>query len=199
MNTGSAKYCVNSSRKEQITQILSQCGDDQARVADQLMPVLYDELRAMAERFLVRERLDHTLQPTAVVHEAYLQLVEQDRVNWQGRSHFLGVAAMCMRRILVNHAERKKCIKRGGQLSRSPLDEDQIEAEGRSIDLVALDEALTKLATLDAHQARIVELRFFGGLTVEETATVLESSPRTIYREWAMAKAWLRGELGRSD
>lgn len=163
--------------------------------AHSLFPLVYDQLREVARVYLSRERSGHTLQPTALVHEAYLKLAEQNRVVWQNRSHFLAVAAIAMRRILVNHAKAHKAAKRGGTLARLALDEALAEAQARSGDLVALDEALIELEAIDPEQVRIVELRFFGGLTAKEAADVLAISERTVFRQWLMAKAWLKSRI----
>jgi RNA polymerase sigma factor (TIGR02999 family) len=162
-----------------------------------LLPAVYDELRAMASCYLSRERSDHTLQPTALVHEAYLRLMGQRTVGWENKTQFFAAAATVMRRILVDHARAQKSTKRGGGKSHSPLDETLAVFQERAIDVVQLDEALTRLSHLDGRKARVVELRFFGGLTVQETSTVLEVPVRTIERDWTLAKAWLRGELDR--
>jgi RNA polymerase sigma-70 factor (ECF subfamily) len=184
---------------DDLTKILVAAGAGDSRAADELLPLVYEELRAMAARHLKGERAGHTLQPTALVHEAYLKLVDQTRVQWQGRSHFLAVAATAMRRILVNHAKAHGRQKRGGDAQRVPLDRALESFQERAIDLEALDEALQRLAGIDAAQARIVELRFFGGLTVEETAEVLATSARTVHREWTLAKAWLHGEVAKGE
>ncbi len=162
---------------------------------DELLPVVYDELRRVADGFLRRERPSHTLQPTALVHEAYLRLIDQQSVNWQNRAQFFGIAAQMMRRILINHAEGRHAEKRGGHAPRVSLDEAVSFFEERDINLVALDDALNALAALDSQQSQIVELRFFGGLTVEEVAEVLGLSPATVKREWGSAKLWLRRQL----
>ncbi|HEY3242554.1 MAG TPA: sigma-70 family RNA polymerase sigma factor [Phycisphaerae bacterium] len=164
-----------------------------------LLPIVYDELRRIADDYLRQERRGHTLQATALVHEAYVALADQTSVHWQSRAHFLGVAAVAMRRILVDSARRHARVKRGGGRERLSLSEVQVLLPERPIDLVALDEALTKLAGLHQRQSRTVELRFFGGLTVEETAEVLTVSPRTVKADWRMAKAWLLQELSRGD
>ncbi len=168
-------------------------GNEQAREA--LIPVVYDELRRIARRHLFRERPDHTLQSAALVNEAYLRLVRQDAPQWQDRAHFLAVAAQLMRHILVDHARARLTGKRGGGAPRLSLDAELIPAQKQEIDLVALDDALAKLATLDAQQSRLIELRFFGGLSIEETAVVLGVSPATVKREWATARAWLQREM----
>ena len=164
---------------------------------DALLPVVYEELHGLAQRFLRLERPDHTLQPTALVNEAYIRLSVQRHVNWVDRAQFFGVAAQMMRRILVNHAEARNAEKRGGLATRVTLNESVSWSGGRDLDLVELDDALTALGQLDPRQARVVELRFFAGLTIEETAEVLDISPATVKREWSMAKAWLRRELTR--
>lgn len=174
-------------------------GEPHDRAAlDALLPAVYAELRALAERYLRGERADHTLQPTALVHEAYLRLSEQHGVNWHDRAQLFGVAAQMMRRILVNHAEARNTAKRGGLVTRVTLDESVSWGGDRELDIVALDEALTRLAKLDSRQARVVELRFFAGLSIEESAEVLNISPATVKREWSMAKAWLRTELAKA-
>ncbi|MGA8366628.1 MAG: sigma-70 family RNA polymerase sigma factor [Candidatus Acidiferrales bacterium] len=168
-------------------------GDEEAREA--LIPVVYDELRRLARRHLWRERPDHTLQSAALVNEAYLRLVRQDAPQWQNRAHFFGVAAQLMRHILVDHARNRLAAKRGAGAPRLALDPELAPARKQEIDLVALDDALAKLASLDPQQGRVIELRFFGGLSIEETAVVLGVSPATVKREWATARAWLHREL----
>lgn len=162
---------------------------------DALMPVVYAELHAIAQRTLRAERVDHTLQPTALVNEAYIRLSAQRSVDWMNRAQFFGLAAQMMRRILVNHAEARNAEKRGGLATRVTLEESLSWAGERDVDLVELDAALTALAALDPRQARVVELRFFAGLNIEETADVLEISPTTVKREWTVAKAWLHRAL----
>lgn len=162
---------------------------------DKLMPLVYHELRRLARQYLNKERPGHTLQTTDLVHEAYLRLVDQQRVHWQNRAHFFGVAAQLMRRILVDRARRHKRIKRGGGAPLVSLDETAIMSRQPTFDMLALDEALNRLAEIDGRKARIVELRFFGGLEVEETATFLNISEVTVMRDWKMAKAWLHREL----
>ena len=169
-------------------------GFDRATL-DALLPTVYAELHSLAERFMSGERHDHTLQPTALVHEAYIRLSSQHNVNWIDRAQFFGIAAQMMRRILVNHAETRNASKRGGAATRITLDEAIAGGNDKDIDLVELDQALSSLATFDERQARIVELRFFAGLGVEETAQLLGISPATVKREWSVAKAWLRREL----
>lgn len=168
-------------------------GDEKA--LDQLMPLVYRELRRLAKRYMAKERTGHTLQPTALVNEAYLRLVDLNKMRWQNRAHFFAVAAQMMRRILVEFARKRHRHKRGGEAERVTL-EDQLEitSEARP-DLVAIDELLTTLAAIDGRLSRVVELRFFGGLTVEETAEVMQMSPQTVNRAWKTAKVWLLREL----
>ena len=170
-------------------------GDQKA--VSKVMPVVYDELRRVAGRYLRRERPGQTLQPTALVHEAYLRLLKDKKQSWQNRTHFLAIAALSMRQILVERARARGASKRGGAQIRVTLDETLAVQREASIDLVALDEALTRLALIDPQQARIVELRFFGGLTVEEAAEALGISPATVKRSWSVARAWLRRELSK--
>src|SRR5687767_12398686 len=178
-----------------VTQLLQQWSNGQEQALDRLVPKIHDELRMLAASYLRRERPDHTLQPTALVNEAFLKLVDQRTVKWQNRAHFFGIAAQAMRRILVDHARAHAASKRGGGMRKVPLDDANVI--GRvDVDLLALDDALTRLAAMDPQQSRIVELRFFGGLTTEETAEVMHISLATIGREWRMAKAWLSAELG---
>ncbi|MCP4888676.1 sigma-70 family RNA polymerase sigma factor [Rubripirellula sp.] len=168
--------------------------DDQ-ETAEQLMLAVYDQLRGLAGSMLRQEVPGHTLQPTALVNEAYMKLVDQTRVDWQGRTHFFAVGAKMMRRILVDHARKKKRVKRGGGIHRVSLSDDVQVSKNNDEDVLAIEEALEKLAEQDPRQAQIVELRFFGGLTVAEVAQVLNVSKRTIESEWTILKAWLRREL----
>jgi RNA polymerase sigma factor (TIGR02999 family) len=186
---------VETSSSTRISRLLADWsqGNEQAREA--LIPMVYDELRRIARRHLFRERPDHTLQSAALVNEAYLRMVRQDAPQWQDRAHFLAVAAQLMRHILVDHARARLTGKRGGRVPRLSLDAELIPAQKQEIDLVALDDALAKLATLDLQQSRLIELRFFGGLSIEETAVVLDVSPATVKREWATARAWLQREM----
>jgi RNA polymerase sigma factor (TIGR02999 family) len=184
---------------EDVTQILREVSGGNREAPARLMPLVYDELRRLADHYLRRERPDHTLQPTALVHEAYLRLIDQTRVDWQNRAHFFGVAAQLMRRILVDHARRHQASKRGGFGQKLTLDEAVDYSQTRDVDLVKLDDALTALAKFDARQSRVVELRFFGGLTIEETAEAIGISPATVKVDWSMAKAWLRREIGGGD
>jgi RNA polymerase sigma-70 factor (ECF subfamily) len=192
------RFCPEMSSPD-VTQILQEVSGGDKDAPARLMPLVYDELRRLADYYLRQERPDHTLQPTALVHEAYLKLVDQTRVDWQNRAHFFGVAAQLMRRILVDHARRHRASKRGGLQQKMALDEAVDYSQPRDVDLLALDEALNALAKLDERQSRIVELRFFGGLTIEETAEALGVSPATVKVDWSMAKAWLRREIGRGS
>jgi RNA polymerase sigma-70 factor (ECF subfamily) len=185
------------SAPEDVTILLAELTKGNERAASQLIPLVYDELRRLAGRYMRRERSDHTLQATELVHEAYLKLVEQRSVDWQGRAHFLGIAAQIMRRILIDHARGHLREKRGGGQEAVPLDEALVFSPEQSHELMKLDESLDRLTALDPRQGKIVELRFFGGLTVEETAEVLGISPKTVKREWSVAKAWLHGDLRR--
>jgi RNA polymerase sigma-70 factor (ECF subfamily) len=164
-------------------------GDRQA--LDQMLPLVYDELHRLAAHYLGRERADHTLQPTALVHEAYLRLINQRHVDWRNRAQFLGIAASVMRRILVNHARDRAAAKRGGDREQVSISLVEAPSGGPDVELIALEEALERLAALDPRKARVVELRFYGGLTVDEVAEVLEISRATVEREWSFARAWL--------
>lgn len=184
------------SDQEDITRALSElAGGDQAAL-DRLLPVVYENLRALAQRELRRERPDHTLNATALVHEAYLRLVQLDSITWEGRAHFFGAAAQAMRRILISYARMKKAEKRGSGADHLSLDDVVVAARDRPAELLALDEALDRLAELDERQARVVECRFFGGMSVEETGVALGISPATVKRDWTLARAWLNRELG---
>ena len=178
-----------------ITQLLIDSKGGDKAALDQLMPIVYSELRRLAESYLRAERGDHTLQATALVHEAYLRLVNQRNVDWKNRAQFFGMAASMMRRILVNHAEAHHAAKRGGDAQKISLDDAISFFEEQDLDLLALNQALERLAQMDPRQTEIVELRFFGGLTVEEVAEVLNTSPATVKRDWLMAKSWLLREL----
>lgn len=184
-----------SDNANQITeQLIAWSNGDQAALG-QLIPVVYQELRRMADRFLRHEAPGHTLQPTALVHEAWLRLIDQTRVNWQNRAQFFGVAAQMMRRILVDHAKTKHREKRGGDAVKLSLDEIINLSQERAADLIALDEALDALGNFDRRKCSVVELRYFGGLSVEETAEVLSVSPDTVMRDWKLAKAWLYQQM----
>ena len=180
---------------DDVTQLLEHWSNGDREALERLMPLVYDELHRLAQRYLRRERSDHTLQSTALVHEAYLKMVDQKNVRWQNRAHFFGVAAQSIRHILVDHARSHLAAKRGAGAAKLSLDEAIGVPEKREVDLLALDQALEGLAVLDPQQGRIVELRFFGGLSIEETAEVLHISPATVKRDWVMAKAWLYQNL----
>jgi RNA polymerase sigma factor (TIGR02999 family) len=179
-----------------ITEILHDWNDGKQEALDALLPLVYDELHRQAARYLRRERVGHTLQPTALINEVYLKLIDQRDVNWQNRAHFFGIAAQVMRRILVDYAKSRHREKRGGANETLPLEAAEFAiSHGKTVDLVALDEALTRLAELDHRQANIVELKFFSGLSIEETAEVLGVSPATVKNDWKSAKAWLFQEM----
>lgn len=182
-----------------VTALLQAWRNGDKGAADKLMPAVYDELHRQAERAMRHENPDHILQATALVNEAYLKLVDQSRVEWKNRAHFFGIAAQVMRRVLVDHARGRLADKRGGGAAHVTLDDLHAGAgdEGAgAVDLLELNEALEKLAALDADQARVVELRYFTGLSIEETAEAMGTSPATVKREWAVARAWLKRELG---
>ncbi|MFG0319305.1 MAG: sigma-70 family RNA polymerase sigma factor [Planctomycetota bacterium JB042] len=178
-----------------VTRLLAECRDGADDALERLFPIIYDQLRGLADRHLAKERGDHTLQPTALVHEAWIRLVDQQNRDWRNRSHFLCVAAMAMRRILVNHAVAKKARKRGGTRRKVELDEALVVFEERAEDLVALDEALKRLEEKDERKARVVEMRFFAGLGEQEIAESLGVTTRTVERDWRMARAWLKARL----
>lgn len=181
-----------------VTQMLVAWGNGSADAGEELLAAVYAELHSQAARAMRREAVDHTLQPTALVHEAYLRLIDQRRVQWKNRAQFFGVAAQLMRRILVDHARGRDAAKRGGGVATITLEDADAAAEQANdvVDVLALHDAIEKLAALDPDQARVVELRYFGGMSIEETAEVLEISPATVKREWAVARAWLKRELG---
>jgi RNA polymerase sigma factor (TIGR02999 family) len=180
-----------------ITQLLSEWKNGDRAALDRVLPLVYDQLRRMAARRLSRERPDHTLQPTALVHEAYLRLVEQERVNWQNREQFYGLAAEMMRRILINHAKNRTTAKRGGAAVKVPLDETEKAAEQADSKLLALDEALEHFAIDYPRQTRVVELKYFIGLSIEEIGRVLEVEHATVERDWKFAQAWLHSEMSK--
>lgn len=183
-----------------VTELLTQVGTAEGKkAAEQLIPLVYNELRSLADRYLKGERKGHTLQPTALVHEAFLRLVDQTRVDWQGRTHFFAVGASMMRRVLIDHARGHGRAKRGGEWQRLPLEDALFGATGGLVDVVDISDALDALAAIDPQQANIVELRFFGGLSVEEVAEALGVSKRKVEGEWTHAKAWLRKRLGAAD
>ena len=178
-----------------VTKLLQAWSDGDERAVDKLMPLVNRELHQLAQRYMAHERAGHTLQTTALVNEAYLRLVDARKVNFQNRSQFFAFAAQLMRHILVEFARRRISTKRGGDVERVSLDESMVVYGERGPDLVALDDALQALAAIDARSSRVVELRFFGGLSAEETATVLRVSPETVKRDWKLAKAWLLREM----
>ncbi|MGI8641447.1 MAG: sigma-70 family RNA polymerase sigma factor [Pyrinomonadaceae bacterium] len=189
---------MNEASRGEITEMLKACRGGSREAMDKLVPFVYEELRRQAHSYLNHERSNHTLQTTALVHEAYLRLIDQRSVDWQNRAHFFGLAANMMRRILVNYAVNRHRRKRGGAEENLPLEEAlSVAVEERDVDLLALDKALNKLAELDERQARIVELRYFSGLNIEDTAEVLKISTATVKRDWTMAKTWLRQEITR--
>ena len=191
---------MNRPIRADTTMLLKRASDGDESAVNDLMPLVYKELRALAEHYLQGERPDHTLQATALVNEAYIRLIKQEDVEWRSRAHFFAVAAQAIRRILVDHARTHERIKRGGGRQRVRLDEDLAVREERDLDLVALDEAMERLATLNPRQAQIVEMRFFAGLALKEVAGFLGVSPRTVDGDWSMARAWLRRELhGRTE
>ena len=187
---------MSESANQDITAILQDWSNGKREALDELLPLVYDELRRQAARYLRRERADHTLQTTALIHEAYLKLIDQKNVKWQNRAHFFAIAAQAMRRILVDYARTKKREKRGGDAQKVSLEEaTMIAVEEKSVDLLALDEALLRLAKVDEQKVRLVELRYFSGLSVEETALVLGISPKTVEKHWTLTRAWLHREL----
>jgi RNA polymerase sigma-70 factor, ECF subfamily len=190
---------MTSSRSSRVTQLLEKFEPGDRHAGEQLFADVYTELRAVASRYMHGERKDHTLQPTALVHEAYVKLLGQTRVDWPGRAHFLAIAAQAMRQILVDHARRRGAAKRGGDRHRIALDDNLVIESHRDVDLLALEDALTKLTKLDPRQAQMIELRFFAGLSIAEAAKVMGMSKRSAEREWTMVRAWLRRELSGSD
>jgi RNA polymerase sigma factor (TIGR02999 family) len=178
-----------------VTQVLSQMAGGDPEALDRLLPVVYDNLRDLARRELRRERQDHTLSATAMVHEAYLRLVQLDNVSWEGRAHFFGAAAVAMRRILISYARTRNAQKRGAGAAHVPLEDVVVAARERPADVLALDEALERLKELDPRQASVVECRFFAGMSLDETAAALGISNATVRRDWALARAWLNREL----
>lgn len=185
---------VDRARSE-VTRLLGELSRGKQEALEQLMPLLYSELRRLASYYLRRERGNHTLQATALVHEAYLRLVDQKDARWENREQFMSVASQLMRRILVDYSRGHHAAKRGGDVGKVYLEESAIVVKGRAAEVVALDDALKRLAEVDPQQARMVELRFFGGLNIEETASVLGTSPATVKRNWSVAKAWLAREM----
>jgi RNA polymerase sigma factor (TIGR02999 family) len=181
---------------KEVTQLLLAWSDGDQAALDQIIPLVHGELHRLARRYMQGERVGHTLQTTALINEAYLRLVDWKNVHWQNRAHFFGVAAQLMRRILVDFARSRRYAKRGGKALQVSLEDAATLSDERRRDLIALDDALKSLASLDPRKGQIVELRFFGGLSVEETAEVMKVSPRTVMREWNLARAWLYHELG---
>jgi RNA polymerase sigma-70 factor (ECF subfamily) len=182
-----------------VTDLLIKFSNGRRDAVDELLPLIYDELKRIAANYLRRERSDHTLQPTALVNEAYMKMIDITQVSWQNKAHFIGVAANQMRRILVDHARQHNAQKRGGEFHILTLNEEIDKAAEESADLIALDDALNELAKMDAIKAKIVELRYFGGLSTDETAEVLGVAPITIKRHWKMTKAWLYGQLSKGQ
>lgn len=189
------KPAMNNELQHEVTQVLHEWSGGNVEAPARLMPLVYDELRRQARSYLAKERGSHTLQPTALVHEAFLRLIDQTRVSWQSRAHFFGLAANMMRRVLVDYARAHASEKRGGAAVRLSIEDVQIPLEQRAADLIALDEALERLAEFDQRKSQIVEMRFFGGLTDEEIAEVLQVSTRTVLRDWKTARLWLYREL----
>ena len=179
----------------QVTELLVRWRQGDRQALDALIPLVYEELRRIAQHFLQREKPGHTLQSTALVHEAYVRMVGQNLPQWQSRAHFFGIAAQLMRQILVDHARSRQAAKRGGDVFKISLDESTALPEQKDLDLIALDDALKSLSELDSQQSRIVELRYFAGLTIEDTSEVLGISPATVKRDWATARAWLQREM----
>jgi RNA polymerase sigma factor (TIGR02999 family) len=179
----------------EVTRLLQAWSDGNQEALDQLVPLVYEELHRLARHYMIHERPGHTLQTTELVNEAYVRLIDWKNVKWQNRAHFFGVAAQMMRRVLVDFARSRHYVKRGGGARRVSLAEAALVSAERGEDFIALDAALKSLATIDERKSRIVELRFFGGLSVEETAEVLKISPRTVMRDWSLAQAWLHREL----
>jgi RNA polymerase sigma-70 factor, ECF subfamily len=182
---------------QEVSQLLRAWSDGDSAAFDKLMPLVYDELRQMAKRYMDRQPAGHTLQTTALIHEAYLRLVDQSEVHWQNRAHFFGVAAKAMRHILVDYARTRQAAKRGGAVQQVALDEAATVSVEQAAELAALDDALESLAAFDRRKSQVVELRYFGGLTVEETAEVLHVSPETVARDWRLARTWLLRELSK--
>jgi len=180
----------------EVTELLLAWSNGEKTALESLAPLVYKELHRLAHHYMSRERPDHTLQTSALVNEAYLRLVDQKRVQCQNRAHFFAISAQLMRQILINHAQSRRCLKRGRGARKLSLDKAIIVSKERSEDLLALDDALNELAKVDPRKSKVVELRFFGGLSVEETAEALDVSPVTVMREWRLAKAWLYRELG---
>lgn len=182
----------------QVTVLLRKWSEGDANALEQLTPLVYDELHRLAHRHMRRESAGHVLQTSALINEAYLRLVDQPRIQWESRAHFFGIAARLMRRILVDDARKRNSAKRGGSLIQVPLDEVESLAQQQAANVVAVDEALQRLEAIDARQSQIVELRFFGGLSIDETAELLKVSPGTVMRDWTFARAWLKGQMNQT-
>lgn len=190
---------TRSPAPDHVTQLLIDCSNGSQDAFKQLFPLIYEELRRLAHRYMTQERPGHTLQTTAVVHEAYLRLIDQKHVQWQNRAHFFAIASQMMRRILITHAQSHAYAKRGGGALKVPLDEAAVLSQERASDLIALDEALKGLTAIDPRRSQVVELRFFGGLSNEEIAEVLNISTNTVTRDWNVAKAWLHREMSKEQ
>jgi len=187
--------CLTDASEHEVTRLLQAWSAGDERALEKLIPLVYDELHRLARRYMAGERSGHTLQTSALVNEAYLRLVDAQRLNWQNRAHFFGVSAQLMRQILVDFARSRRSLKRGGDTLTVSLEEGSIVSRARGADVVALDDALKTLAAMDARRSRVVELRFFGGLSAEESAEVLKVSPETVLHDWKLAKVWLLREL----
>jgi RNA polymerase sigma factor (TIGR02999 family) len=183
---------------DEVTELLIKWSNGDEAALDELIPLVHTGLRRLAKRYMGREREDHTLQTSALINEAYLRLIDQQSIEWKDRAHFFAVSAQIMRHVLIDHARKHHSDKRGAGARKLPIDDAAVNIQQKAAELVALDEALKELAAVDLRQSQIVELRFFGGLTVEETAEVLEVSPITVKREWRMAKAWLHDAVAKS-
>jgi RNA polymerase sigma-70 factor, ECF subfamily len=190
---------MSQSSSQEVTKLLLAWRQGEKEALDKLVPVIYEELRRLAHSYMRGERKDHTLQTTALVNEAYLRLLDCSKVNWQNRAHFLAISAQLMRRILVDYARSRGYLKRGGVVEKVSLEECQINSAGPDPSLMEIDEALQALAIVDARKSQVVELRFFGGLTSEETAEVLGVSPDTVLRDWKLARSWLAREMKKSS
>jgi RNA polymerase sigma factor (TIGR02999 family) len=181
--------------QHQVTQLLQQWSEGDENALARLMPLVHDELHRLAHQHMRRESAGHVLQTSALINEAYLRLVDQPQIRWQGRAHFFGIAARLMRHILVDEARKRNAAKRGGSFIQVPLDEANAVVQEQAANVAALDDALQRLEAIDERQGKIVELRFFGGLSIEETAELLKVSPGTVMRDWTFARAWLRNEM----
>lgn len=195
MELGGQARSDETPRKSDTTRILRELSGGKHEALNELIPIVYSELRRLARYYLRNERPDHTLQPTALAHEAFLRLIDQANVQWQDRAHFMGISAHLMREILINHAIAHKRLKRGGGQYKVSIDEAAVWLNQPEVDLIVLNDALNELAAIDSRQSQIVELRFFGGLSVEETAETLKLSTATVKREWRLAKAWLHSRI----